>query len=149
MPMLGAPRKRPGISPGPSAFRLRVGLIVHATAGHSWGPTVLLRPFGDHGFRGDQEAGNRRRALDRRTHDLGRVDDALGDEIAVLASLRVEAPVVLILLEDLADNDRAVFAGIGRNLARRSLDRLADDVDAVLLVFVGRAHLLEGLGGAH
>ena len=41
------------------AFRLRVGLIVHAahaahaTARHSRGPTVLLRPFGDHGFRGD------------------------------------------------------------------------------------------------
>jgi hypothetical protein len=48
--------KRPGINPGPSSFRLRVGLIVHAAhaaARHSRGPTVLLRPFGDHGFRGD------------------------------------------------------------------------------------------------
>jgi len=48
--------KRPGINPGPSSFRLRVGLIVHAAhaaARHSRGPTVLLRPFGDHGFRSD------------------------------------------------------------------------------------------------
>jgi hypothetical protein len=48
--------KRPGINPGPSPFRLRVGLIVHAAhaAGrHGRGPTVLLRPFGDHGFRSD------------------------------------------------------------------------------------------------
>jgi hypothetical protein len=33
-----------------------VGLVVHtahATARHSRSPTVLLRPFGDHGFRGD------------------------------------------------------------------------------------------------
>ena len=52
------------------------------------------------------------------------------------ASLGVEAPVVLVLLEDLADNDRAVFAGIGRDLARRGLDRLADDVDAGLLIVV-------------
>src|SRR6266481_3688492 len=55
--------KRPGMNPGPSSFRLRVGLIVHAAhaaARHSRGPTVLLRPFGDHGLRGDQKPGDRR-----------------------------------------------------------------------------------------
>jgi len=49
-------RKKPGINPGPSSFRLRMGLIVHAahaTARHSRAPSVLLRPFGDHGFRSD------------------------------------------------------------------------------------------------
>src|ERR1700685_33748 len=52
-----AQEKRPGMNPGPSSFRLRVDLIVHAahaTARHSRGPTVLLRPFGNHGFRGDE-----------------------------------------------------------------------------------------------
>jgi hypothetical protein len=47
-------RKRPGINPGPSSFRLRLELIVnaaHATTRHSRGPAVLLRSFGDHGFR--------------------------------------------------------------------------------------------------
>ena len=83
-----------------------------------------------------KQAGDRSRVLDRRTHDLGRVDDALGDQVAVLAGLRVEAVGVLILLQDLADDDRAVLAGIGGDLAGRSLDRLADDLDAVLLVFV-------------
>ena len=50
---------------------------------------------------------------------LGRVDDALGDQIAVFARLRVEAVGLLILLEDLADDHRAVFAGIDRDLAGR------------------------------
>jgi hypothetical protein len=60
-------RKRPGRNPGPSSFRLSVGLKVHAahaahaTAWHSRGPTVLPRPFGDHVFRGDQKPGDRRR----------------------------------------------------------------------------------------
>src|ERR1017187_10162877 len=149
--------KKPGISPGPSLFLAGAdGLEVHsahAAAAHSAAARhtalrLLLRNLGDHRLGGDQEPGDRRRALDRTPHDLGRVDDALADEVAVLAGLRVEAPVVLVLLQDLADNDRAVFAGIGRDLARRSLDRLADDVDAVLLVFVGDLHPLEGLGGA-
>ena len=56
--LFDATRKRPGRNPGPSPFRLWVGLIVHAahaTARHSRCPTVLLRPFGDHGFCGDQK----------------------------------------------------------------------------------------------
>src|ERR1017187_5290936 len=127
--------KKPGISPGPSLFLAGAeGLEVHpaaahaahsAAARHTAALALLLRNLGDHRLGGDQQASDRRRALDRRTHDLGRVDDALADEIAVLASLRVEAPVVLVLLQDLADNDRTVFAGIGGDL-----------------------HPLEGFGGA-
>ena len=44
-------------------------------------------------------------------NDLGRVDDALGDQIAVPAGLRVEAVVVLVLLEELSDDDGTVFTG--------------------------------------
>src|SRR6267378_5238690 len=84
----------------------------HSTARHSGGPAVFLRPFGDHGFRGDQKPGDRRCILQRRPYDLGRVDDALGDEIDVLAVLGIEAVGVLILLEDLADDDRTVFSRI-------------------------------------
>src|SRR5450631_4852645 len=151
-------RKRPGISPGPSLFLAGAdGLEIHpaaahaahsTAAGHTAALALLLRNLGDHRLGGDQQACDRSRALNRRTHDLGRVDDALADEIAVLAGLRVEAPVVLVLFQDLANNDRAVFAGIGRDLAGRGLDRLADDLDAVLLVFVGGLHPLEGFGGA-
>src|SRR5665647_3259382 len=110
-------QKGPGSLPGLCNFWLRsvgMDLEVHpshsaahaAAARHAAAGTLLLRDLGDHRLGGDQQPGNRCRALDRRTHDLGRVDDALADEIAVLAGLRVEAPVVLVLLEDLADNDR-------------------------------------------
>src|SRR5438874_668496 len=108
---------------------------------------VLLRHFGHHGFGGDQQRRNRSRVLDRHTNHLGWVDDALGDEVAVLAGLRVEAVVILILLEDLADDDRAVFTGIDRDLAGRRGQRLAHDLDAGLLVVVPGANPLEMLGG--
>src|ERR1700730_13886710 len=108
---------------------------------------VLLRQFGDHGFGGDQKSRNRSCVLDRRADHLGRIDDALGDQVAVLAGLGVEAVGVLVLLKDLADDDRAVFARIDRDLAGRIGQRLAHDLDAGLLVVVLGADALEVLGG--
>ena len=104
----------------------------HAAAGAG----VLLRQFGHHGFGGDQQRRNRSCVLDRRANHLGRVDDALRDQVAVFAGLRVEAVSVLILLEDLADDDGAVFTGVDRDLAGRRGQRLAHDLDAGLLVVV-------------
>ncbi len=49
-------------------------------------------------------------------------------------------------LEDLADHDGAVLAGIGGDLTRRPRYRLLDDLDAVFLVFVLSLYLVEGLG---
>src|ERR1700756_3799165 len=128
-----------------------MGLEVHATHAaarrHSGAGGRLLRQLGDHGLGGDQKRGNRSCVLDSHTHDLGRVDDALGDQVAVLAGLRVEAVGVLILLQDLADDDRAVLAGIDRDLAGWPGQRLAHDLDAGLLVVVFGADALEMLGG--
>src|SRR5262249_53589100 len=76
-------------------------------------------------------------------HHLGRVDDALRDHVAVLAALGIEAEGILILLQDLADDYRAVLAGIDRDLPRRPGERLAHDLDAGALVVVAGAHLLE------
>ena len=109
---------------------------------------ALLRHFGDHGLGGDQEAGHGGRALQGLTHDLGRVDDALLDHVDVFAVLGVEAEAVVLLLDDLADDHRTVLAGVGRDLAGRSLDRLAHDLDAGPLVVVVRADLLEHFGRA-
>src|SRR5438093_4868044 len=129
---------RPG-----NALIVHTAHTAHATARHTGGPTFLLRPFGDHGFRGDQKPGDRRCILQRRPHNLGWVDDALGDEIDVLAVLGVEAVRVLVLLEDLADDNRPVFARIDGDLSRRPGERLAHDIDAGLLVVVLRAYLLQ------
>ena len=110
-------------------------------------PGVLLRQFGHHGFGGDQQRRNRSRVLDRHTNHLGRVDDALGDQVDVFAGLRVEAVGILILFEDLADDHRAVLACVDRDLAGRTGQRLAHDLDAGLLVVVLGAQPLEVLGG--
>src|ERR1019366_7684635 len=90
---------------------------------------------------------NRSRVLDCHTNDLGRVDDALGDQVDVFASLRVEAVGVLVLLEDLADDDGSVLARVDGDLARRPGKRLAHDLDAGLLVVVLGAQPLKVLGG--
>src|SRR4051794_6357701 len=117
----------------------------HAAAA---GASVLLRQFGHHGFGGDQQRRNRSGVLDRRANHLGRVDDALRDQVDVFAGLRVEAVRILILLEDLADDHRTVLACVDRDLASGPGKRLADDFDAGLLVVVLGPDLLQLLGGA-
>src|SRR5260370_191500 len=144
--------KGPGLLPGLVVFALSAaGSEIHAAhaaaaRGHAAAGAALLGHFGDHGFGGDQQSRDRGRVLDRRTNDLGRVDDALLDEIAIFAGLRVEAVGIRLVLEDLADDDGAVFARVDRDLASRPGQRLAYDLDAGLLVVVLGAQALELLG---
>ena len=72
------------------------------------------------------------------TDNLGRVDDALADQIAVLVGLGIVAIGVLGILEDLADDDRAIFTGVGEDLASPASEEsaLRTMVNADLLVFV-------------
>src|SRR6267143_575520 len=114
---------------------------------HAASAGALLRNFGHHGFGGDQQRRYRGRVLDRHTNHLGRIDDALRDQVDVFAGLRVEAIGVLILLEDLADDDGTVLARVDRDLAGWIRQRLTDDLDAGLLVVVLGAKPLEVLGG--
>jgi hypothetical protein len=67
------------------------------------------------------------------------IDDALRDEIAVLARLRVIAVGVGVLLQDLSNDDRAILAGVDRDLARRPGDRLLNNLNAGLLIVVVRS----------
>src|SRR3974390_2556279 len=125
------------------------GLIVHtahATARHSEGPIIFFRLFGDHSFRSDQKPGDRRCILQGSPNNLGRVNDALGDKVAVFATLGIKAEVVLILFKDPADDYGTVFARIDCNLASRPGECLAHDVDAVLLVVVFSLDALKHLG---
>src|ERR1700730_8468031 len=156
--MVGAKAKGPALLPNLSYLLCseRLDLEVHTThAAHAAARRhaataaagVLLRQFGHHGFGSDQESCDRSRVLDRHTNNVGRVDDALGDQVPVFAGLGVEAVGILVLLKDLADDDRAVFARIDRDLAGRIGQRLAHDLDAGLLVVVLGADALEVLGG--
>src|SRR4029077_3970104 len=78
----------------------------------------------------------------------GRIDNALRDQVDIFAGLRVKAVGILVLFQDLADDDRAVFTGVDRDLASRPGQRLAHDLNAGLLVVVLGAQALEVLGGA-
>src|SRR5579859_643719 len=130
----------------------RLELEIHTTHAStrrhaaSAGTRVFLRHFGHHGFGGDQQRGNGGRVLDGYANNLGRIDDALGDQVDVFAGLGVKAVGVLVLLQDFADDHRAVFTGIDRDLAGRIGQRLADDLDAGLLVVVLGAKPFEVLG---
>src|SRR5260370_13052174 len=108
----------------------------HAAAARRHAAARVLLHFGHHGFGGDQKRRDRGCVLDRHAHDLGRVDDALRDQVDVFAGLRVEAVGVLILLEDLADDDGTVLARVDRDLAGWIGQGLAHDLDAGLLVVV-------------
>ena len=102
-------------------FGCEQSLIVHAAHAatrHCRHPSVLLRLLGHHGFRGDQQPGDRRGVLQSRTHDLGRIDDALGEHVDVLAVL-LKPVGILILFQDFADDDGAVLARVDRDLACR------------------------------
>ena len=63
------------------------------------------------------------RILQGRAHDLGRIDDALLEHVAVLVVLGVVAERLAARLEHLADHDRALDAGVLGDLADRSLQR--------------------------
>src|SRR5262249_8956413 len=62
----------------------------HATSRGHW-RSGLLRTLGHHGFRCDEQTGNGGCILQRAAHDLGRIDHALADEIAIGTRLRVVA----------------------------------------------------------
>jgi hypothetical protein len=68
--------------------------------------------------------------------DLGRVDDALGHQVTVLALLGVVAVGISVILADLAEDDRSIPASIDGDLASRRAERFPDDVDASLLIVV-------------
>src|SRR3546814_12695844 len=72
--------------------------------------------------------------LERGADDLGRVDDAGRDEVLVNLGLGVEAQRLVIAVDQLAGDDRAVPARILGDLAKRRLERAADDK-------IGRAHV--------
>src|SRR5690242_7585724 len=66
-------------------------LIPHASTTRASNTTFLRRPLRNHGFGGDEKPRDRRCILQRGPDNLGGVNDALADEVMILAFLRVEA----------------------------------------------------------
>src|SRR5688572_29746061 len=118
----------------------------HAAAGHRRS-RLVLRQLAHRRFGGDEQAGDRRRVLERGTDDLGRIDHAGLGQVLVDLGLGVEAHLLVIAVEQLARDDGAVEAGILGDLAHRRLERAADDVDAAGLVVVDAGEAVELLAG--
>src|SRR6185369_13615354 len=146
-------KRGPEFPPALDLLRLSLDLEVHVAhaAAHATAARhlrrLLLRTLRDHGFGGDQQRGDRGRILQGGTHDLGRVDDAGLDQVGVFALLGVEAEVGVLRFHHLADDDRAVGAGVFGDLADRGLQRAADDVDARLLVGARRLQVVQRTAG--
>ena len=82
-------------------------------------------------------------------NDLGRIDDALLREVAVLAGLGIVAEGVVTRVEDLACDHRAILTCVLGNLSRWCLQRTPHDVNANFLVVVGGLESIKRLQGAH
>src|SRR5690606_15901445 len=141
--------KKRGRETGRAAFGWDWAFLeVHPGARRHAGLGLLLRLLRHHGLRGDQEAGDGRRVLKGRPHHLQRVDHAHGEEIAILAGLRVPAIAEIALLADLAHDDGTFLARILGDLADRGFDGAADDIDTNPLVIVLNRDVVEHLAGA-
>jgi hypothetical protein len=80
----------------------------------------LLHVFldvGDQSFGGEHQAGDGCGVLQSETSDLGRVDHASLDQVAVLAGLRVEAEVLVLRFAHAADDDAPSWPALGRSAA--------------------------------
>src|SRR4051812_16294668 len=101
---------------------------------------LLLRLLGDHGFGGEQQAGDRGGVLQRGARHLGGIDHARLHEILVLVRARVVAEPGFTLL-DLLQHDAAFEAGIPDDAAERLLDGAPYHLHADGFVAGGRERL--------
>src|SRR6202789_2059285 len=137
-------------SPTAAAIGLHVHTAhaTHAAARGAMCMLFFLRRLRDHDFRREQQARNRSGVLQSQKRQLGRIQDAHLDHIAVLARGRVVAERALALA-DPVQNDRGVFAGVAHDLPQRLFDRAGQDLNACRLVFVIADQLLDGLQRTH
>ena len=111
------------------------------------GGFLLLGRFGDQGFGGEEEAGDRGAVLQRGAGDLGGIDDSGGEHIAPGAGLGVVAELGIGALPDPADDDSAVDAGVFGDVARGLFDGFLNDRGAESLV-AGELEVTGGRSGA-
>lgn len=73
------------------------------------------------------------------------VGPRLSAHVLVLSRSCVEAPIVVGVLEQLADDERAVFTGVLDDLPGRNLDGATHDIDAGLLICIRSFETIERL----
>src|SRR4051794_4811936 len=144
--------KSPGEDQGSSVFRAsKRTLVAHVSHAATHLPVsvtgIFLRQLGYHRLSRYQKPRDGGCILQSAADDLRRIDDALGDEIPIGAGLCIEAECVCRIFEDLANDHRAVFTRVGEDLARRCLQRLADDGNSGLLILIIGLERIERLDG--
>ena len=102
-----------------------------AAGGQRSVPALLL--LTNHRLCRDEESCHRGGALQREAHDLGRIDDAGLDEIAVHAAGCIEALVAGAAAHTLDDN-AVVEAGVVGDRPRRCLECTCEDLETGTLV---------------
>ncbi|EME96580.1 DNA polymerase II large subunit [Streptomyces mobaraensis NBRC 13819 = DSM 40847] len=107
---------------------------------------LLFLLLDDQGLGREQQGGDGGRVLQGGAGDLHRVDDAGGDQVAVLAGRGVEA-LALVELGDLGGDDVALQAGVLGDPAQRLDGGAADDRDTGGLVAVLAQVVLQHLDG--
>src|SRR5712671_178605 len=108
--------------------------LVHAAHAHAacagcsgGGCFGVFLDVGDEGFGGEHQARDGGCVLQREAGDLGWVDDAHLDHVAVLAGLGVEAEVFFLGVADFADHNGTFMAGVESDLAGRLFESAAHD----------------------
>src|SRR5476649_408841 len=108
----------------------------HTThAAHTAACCFVVSGFGHHAVGGQHQAGDRRCVLQCRTGDLGWIQHAHFDHVAVGAVGGVIA-VVAFACQNGCDDDRSFFAGVLHDHAQWLFHRAQHDLDAGVLVWV-------------
>src|SRR4029453_4264370 len=108
---------------------------------------LLLGNLGDEGFGGKQQGGDAGPVLQSDGDDLGGVDHAELEHVAVLVAVGVVAFFLGLELADAVEDDGAIDAGVVGDGPQRLIEDVLDDLSAGLLV-AGELELLDGLFGA-
>ena len=147
---LHASKEGPGIAPRPfrnKSRRLDLEVHVAAHAAARRHRRAFFRLLGDHGLVVTSRPATEAASCSAvRTTLTGSMMPDL-DHVDIVALLGVEAEIGVLLVEHLAGDHSAVEAGVLGDLANRRLQRPAHDLDADLLVVVGRAQLVERADG--
>ena len=126
-------------------------LLVHAAhAAHvttGCGSSGGFGQVSDQAFGGQHHLSDGGCVLQSRTGDLGGVNDTSSHHIVHKdLVLSIKAVVGLVGLQDVVDNDAALEASVGSDLAQRSLQRFADDLRTGALVALQLADQLVDSG---
>ena len=120
--------------------RIRESIHTAHTAAHaaaSGSSRSFLRDAHNECFGGENGSCNGCGVLESGTCNLGRVNDALFDHVAVGFVVGVKAVALLAGGHDLVYDDGAFEAGVFRDLANRSFQSLYDDAHTDLFVALG------------